>query len=279
MKKLLLYIQLMRLHRPVGIILLLWPALWGLWLANQGLPPFNLLVIFILGVIITRTAGCVINDIADRHFDAHVERTSQRPLATRQISLTGALFCLGILALLALLLLLQLNRLSVILGIIAALLAGIYPYMKRYTYFPQCILGLAYSMSVPMAFAASNQVLSFKCWLLFIISVLWTIMYDTAYALTDYADDIKIGVKSTAVFFKQQSLNFIVALQVIFLVAWLLLAWMVKLKMIFLLSWLAGLLLFIYQVKLLKRNQPFAAFRNNQWLGLILWLGLFANYY
>lgn len=268
------YLQLARLDKPVGILLLLWPTLWALWLAAHGMPSVYLLFIFILGTIITRSAGCVINDICDRRFDQHVARTKQRPLATSALSLTQAIIFLTILALLGLFLLCQLNALSIKLGLLAAFIAGIYPLMKRITYFPQVVLGIAFSMGVPMAFAACINKLPAQCWLLFFIAVLWPIAYDTAYALLDVTDDQNIGVKSTALFFKHHSALFIATLQTIIILGFILLGVVEHLSIIFYCAVCISAGLFFYQQQLLKTHRPFAAFLNNQWLGCIIWLGI-----
>ena len=268
------YLQLARLDKPVGILLLLWPTLWALWLAARGVPNVKLLLIFILGTVITRSAGCVINDIFDRRFDQHVARTKKRPLANSALSLTQAIFFLVLLALLGLFLLCQLNPLSIKLGFLAACIACIYPLMKRITYFPQVVLGIAFSMGVPMAFAACINALPARCWLLFGIAVLWPIAYDTAYALVDAKDDQNIGVKSTALFFKHHSALFIAVLQTIIIFGFILLGLLEQLSIIFYCAVFFSALLFFYQQHLLKTHRSFAAFLNNQWLGCIIWLGI-----
>jgi len=268
------YLQLARLDKPAGILLLLWPTLWALWLATHGVPNINLLVIFILGTIITRSAGCVINDIFDRRFDQKVTRTKQRPLATSALSLKQALFFLALLALLGLFLLCQLNMLSIKLGLLAACIACIYPLMKRITYFPQVILGIAFSMGIPMAFAACLNALPARCWILFAIAILWPIAYDTAYALVDAKDDQNIGVKSTALFFKHHAILFIAILQTIIIFGFIALGFLEHLSIIFYGAVALSALLFFYQQKLLKTDRAFAAFLNNQWLGCIIWLGI-----
>ena len=202
MKKRILYFQLMRLHRPVGILLLIWPGLWALWLANHGFPGFKLLFIFILGTIVTRSAGCVINDIWDRDFDRHVARTKARPLTAGDVSLKEAWIVLIICAFIALALALLLNVFSLILCVFAALISALYPLTKRFSHFPQLVLGVAFAMPVPIAYAASISEISSAGYALFILAIIWPLMYDTAYALTDLPDDLKIGIKSTAVFFK-----------------------------------------------------------------------------
>lgn len=272
------YLQLMRLNKPIGILLLLWPALWALWLANQGIPPLKLLVIFVVGTVLTRSAGCIINDICDRNFDQHVERTRTRPLASKQLSLTQAFILLFILAILAFILVLQLNFLTIVLSFFSAFIASIYPLMKRITHFPQVILGIAFSMSVPMAYSASLNHIPAHAYLLFSIAILWPIIYDTAYALTDRADDVKIGIKSTAIFWGNRSKIFIASLQVAFISGFSLLGWQEKLHVVFFVMLFLSALLFIYQQHLLKQDKPFAAFLNNQWVGALIFLGIFFSF-
>lgn len=268
------YWRLMRFHRPVGIILLLWPTLWALWLANHGLPSWHLLIIFIDGVIVTRAAGCIANDLADRNFDGFVKRTKDRPLACGELTVKQAKRALVILGAIALVLVIQLNVSVFLLSIIAAALALSYPLIKRISHFPQLVLGLAFAMPIPMAFAASNQALSFNCWLLFAIGVLWPLMYDTAYAINDQRDDAKLGLKSTALWFGKNSYLFIASLQFILLGLWIWLGLRESLSGFFWLALILNALGFLYQQRLLKNNRAFKAFLNNQWLGGILWLGL-----
>ena len=268
------YSHLMRFHRPVGIFLLLWPTLWALWLANRGMPSWRLLVIFILGVILTRAAGCIANDYADRDFDGHVERTKMRPLATGALSSRQALIALSVLGLLALGLVCLLNPLSIALSVIAAGLALLYPWLKRVTHFPQVALGLAFAMSVPMSFAASINALPPLCWLLFAIAVVWPLVYDTAYAINDQVDDAKLGLKSTALWFGSKSPVFIGALQSVLIGLWIWLGFITHLNAYFWCALTIHALGFLYQQYLLTKNQAFDAFLSNQWLGAILWLGI-----
>ncbi len=274
MKKIILYFQLIRFHRPIGTLLLLWPGLWALWLANGGIPSLKLLGIFLLGTFLTRSAGCLINDIWDRKFDIHVERTKTRPLATGQVSLRGALLFLGTLAILCLLLAFQLNFFGFLLCIVAGVIAAFYPLVKRISYFPQFVMGVAFAMPVLIAYAASLNSIPFNGWLLFFLTIIWALAYDTAYALTDLSDDLKIGVKSTAVFFQERSPIFIRLLQIIFCSGFFILGIMAHLKMVFFLMLLLSCFFFIYQNVLLRHNKPFQAFLNNQWVGFLLWLGI-----
>ena len=194
------YGLLMRVDKPIGILLLLWPTLWALWLAAEGMPKLSLIVIFSLGVFLTRSAGCVINDFADRNFDGKVERTKNRPLASGRVSEKEAVLLFVMLALTAFGLVLLLNSLSIILSVIAIAIATAYPFMKRITYFPQVVLGAAFSMSIPMAFAASNNEIPQTAWLLYIANLLWVLAYDTLYGMVDKQDDLKIGIKSDSDF-------------------------------------------------------------------------------
>lgn len=268
------YWQLMRFHRPVGIVLLLWPTLWALWLANHGMPPVRLLIIFILGVIVTRAAGCIANDYFDQPFDGQVARTRHRPLVSGRLTGHEALAALLVLGLIALCLVLLLNRACLLLSVLAAVIALVYPLMKRYTHFPQFVLGLAFAMPIPMAFVASTHSFPPLGWLLWGIGVIWPLMYDTAYAITDSADDAKLGLKSTALHFGRHSALFIGWLQIAFIGLWALLAYALKVPWFFWLALGLSALCCGYQQHLLKQQQPFKAFLNNQWLGGLLWLGL-----
>lgn len=268
------YLRLMRLNKPVGILLLLWPTLWALWLANHGWPSWHLLIIFVLGTIVTRSAGCIINDIADRDFDYQVARTAQRPLTSGQMTIKEALALLAILCLIALCLALMLNWQSFALAVLAAVIASIYPFTKRFIYYPQVILGMAYAMGVPIAYTASIARFTPDGALLYLIAVLWPLMYDTAYALTDYEDDLKAGIKSTAVLFGKASIALIALLQGIIIILLLILGWWQDLTWPYFLSLAISALLFWQQQRYLKHHEPFRAFLNNQWLGLIIFLGV-----
>ena len=201
LQRLPLYLKLMRADKPIGTLLLLWPTLWALWIAANGTPQWHLLAIFTLGTFLMRSAGCVVNDFADRNFDAHVERTAQRPLATGAVSKREALQLAAGLCALAFALVLFTNRLTILLSFGAVLLAGLYPFMKRYTQMPQLVLGAAFGWGIPMAFAAQSSTLPAGCWVLYIANLFWTVAYDTFYAMVDRDDDVKIGIKSTAILF------------------------------------------------------------------------------
>ncbi len=271
------YFILMRLHRPVGIFLLLWPTLWGLWLASDGIPELSFLMIFIAGVIVMRSAGCVINDIWDRHKDGFVERTRDRPIASEKISVQSAIFLFLILMVLAFLLVLQCNKLTVLLAFCGALFAVVYPLLKRVTHLPQLGLGIAFTWGIPMAFAAVTNSVPGKAWILFFGSAIWPIIYDTQYAMTDRDDDIKIGIKSTAILFGKYDKWIIGILQAIFLFLLVCTGKIFQLGDAYFYGVIVVLLLFLYQLYLLKDRNPlkcFQAFLNNQWVGFIIFIGI-----
>ena len=275
------FIHLPRLHKPVGTILLLWPALWGLWLAAGGVPDLAVLAIFIAGAFVMRAAGCAINDYADRHIDAHVARTSYRPLATGQVKPWEALAVFVALSLLGFGLVLLTNTLTVVLACIGAVIIAIYPFMKRYTHLPQLVLGLAWGWSIPMAFAAQSNSLPWQLWPLVLAVIAWTVVFDTFYAMVDRDDDIRIGVKSTAVLFGRHDLTIIAALQ---LVTVLLLA---ASGLLFArgLAYFTGVavvaLLFAYQLLSTRRRDRdacFRAFMHNRWVGVVVFVALVLDY-
>ncbi len=272
------YLKLIRFDRPIGTLLLLWPALWAMWLADAGNPPIKYLVIFSLGVFLMRSAGCVINDIADRKFDSKVKRTKNRPLAKQQIPVLNALVFFVVLMLCAVLLLVFLNALSIKIAVIAAFFAITYPYMKRYTYLPQIYLGIAFALSIPMVYAQIQNAIPAEAWLLFIITIFWTTAYDTMYAMVDREDDEKIGVKSTALLFGDLDIVIISVIQAMMLLALLLLGKKLGLNMYYYWSLLGVFVLFVYQNKLLRNRTEqsyFKAFVNNSWVGLVIFVGIF----
>lgn len=274
------YLKLIRFDRPIGTLLLLWPTLWALWLAADGTPQVKYLIIFTLGVFLMRSAGCVINDIADRNFDAKVKRTKQRPLAQQLIPVVNAWILFVVLLMCAVLLLAFLNPLTVKLAMIAAFFAVTYPFMKRYTYLPQIYLGIAFAMSIPMAYAQIQGEVPAVAWLLFIANIFWTTAYDTMYAMVDRDDDEKIGVKSTAILFGDLDIVITHIIQSMMMLVLLLLAQKLELNGYFYISLIAVVLLFVYQNKLLrsrKTNHYFKAFLNNNWVGLTLFLGIVAS--
>ena len=275
------FIQLMRLDKPVGIYLLLWPTLWALWIAGDGSPSLANVVIFVLGVIVMRSAGCVINDYADRHVDGHVERTQHRPLAQKVISEKQALGLFVGLLVLAFVLVLFTNAFTIYLSFGGVVLAAMYPFMKRYTHLPQVVLGAAFAWAVPMAFAAETESLPDVVWLLYVATLTWTVAYDTQYAMVDREDDLQIGVKSTAILFGEADKAIIGFLQGTTIVTWLMIAGKINATWPVYLSILGAIGLFVYHQLLIKkrdRESCFKAFLNNHWVGACLFLGLLAHY-
>ncbi|MGH8370715.1 MAG: 4-hydroxybenzoate octaprenyltransferase [Gammaproteobacteria bacterium] len=271
----------MRLHRPIGSFLLLWPTLWALWLAADGHPTPKLFVIFVIGVFIMRSAGCIMNDFADRNFDPQVKRTRERPLATREVNVQEALVLFVLLGILAFALVLTLNLLTVGLAIIGLVLAMSYPFMKRYTYLPQPYLGLAFGWGIPMAYAAATGSVPTVAWLIFIANIIWTTVYDTMYAMVDRPDDLKIGVKSTAILFGELDRLIVGLLQILLLLTLLLVGHRLQLRGAYYagLAFAAGFA--VYQQYLIRRRDPqrcFQAFLNNNWFGAAVFAGILLHY-
>lgn len=275
------YWLLMRFDRPIGIFLLLWPALWALWIAAHGRPDPKIVMVFVLGVIVMRAAGCVINDYADRNFDPHVTRTRDRPIAAGRVSPREALVLFVGLCLMAFLLVLQLNGLTIALSVIAVLLAASYPFMKRFTHLPQAYLGLAFGWAVPMAFAAQTGTVPAIAWWLLLATILWALAYDTMYAMVDREDDLKIGVKSTAILFADGDRLIIAGIQAAMLLTLLWVGVLAGLGAGYRLGLLAALVLAGYQQYLIRDRQPdrcFQAFLNNHWFGAVVFLGIVLDY-
>lgn len=280
-KKLRSYHQLMRTDKPIGALLLLWPTLWALWLATPGIPPLTILAIFVAGVWLMRAAGCVVNDYADRKLDGHVKRTAQRPMPSGAVSEIEAKILFVGLIILAFLLVLMLNTMTILLSIAALALAWMYPFMKRYTHLPQVVLGAAFGWSIPMAFSAIGESLPLTCWLLFIANICWTVAYDTQYAMVDRDDDVKIGIKSTAILFGKQDKLIIGMLQIAVIALMAIIGMLNALNGAFYWSLLLASALFIHQQKLIAgrvRNDCFRAFMNNNYVGLVLFLGIAVNF-
>ena len=274
-------LQLIRFDKPIGTLLLLWPALWALWLAAQGMPDYTLLAIFLAGAFLARSAGCIINDLADRNLDGAVARTNARPLVTGTITVREALALFVALMLLAFILVLFTNRLTVILSVGAVILASSYPFMKRYMQLPQLVLGAAFSWSIPMAFAAQSGALPPALWLLYLGNLLWTMAYDTAYAMVDREDDIKIGIKSTAILFGQYDRLMIALLQVSSLICLYLAGQAFGLGLYYNASLVVSAALFGYQQYLIRERKPdecFRAFLHNNWVGMVIFVGVALNY-
>lgn len=275
------YIQLMRIHKPIGILLLLWPTLWALWVAAEGFPLFSNLVIFVLGVIFMRSAGCVINDYADRDFDLHVRRTQDRPLTSGRVTTKEALYLFAVLVVSSFILVLFTNTETIYMSFGGVFLASLYPFMKRYTYFPQVFLGAAFGWAVPMAFTAETGSVSEVTWLLYVATLLWTIAYDTQYAMVDREDDLKIGIKSTAILFGEMDNIAIISLQVLTLCTLLLAANHLSAGIFFYLGLISAAILFVYQFTLTQhrdRDMCFKAFLNNHWVGASIFTGILIDY-
>ncbi|KAB7690676.1 MAG: 4-hydroxybenzoate octaprenyltransferase [Plesiomonas shigelloides] len=280
-EKLSAYWRLMRMDRPIGTLLLLWPTLWALWLAAQGQPNWPVLLVFVLGVVVMRAAGCVINDYADRHFDGHVKRTANRPLPSGDVRPSEARWLFVALVALAFILVLTLNSLTIVLSLVALALAAVYPFMKRFTHLPQLVLGVAFGWSIPMAFAAQMNLLPLSCWLLLLANICWTVAYDTQYAMVDRDDDLRIGIKSTAILFGRFDKLIIGLLQLATLLLLVLVGVLSQLGSLYYWSLLACAALFVYQQQLLKereRDACFQAFLNNNYVGMVLFCGIASSY-
>ena len=276
------YLQLIRFNRPIGTYLLLWPTLWALWFAAEGLPDLNILLIFVLGVFVMRSAGCAINDFADRKIDGHVKRTKDRPLATGKITAKEALMVFAVLSLVAFVLVLQLNLATILLSTVALLLATSYPFTKRYHSLPQVHLGAAFAWAVPMAFTAiTGEAPPLIAWLLFTTTLLWTTAYDTLYGMVDRDDDLKLGMKSTAILFADKDKLIVGLLQVLTILLLLIIGYLALRGWIYYVGIAGAAGLFIYQQQLIKAREPsacFQAFLNNHWLGMIVFIGLAIDY-
>lgn len=275
------YVLLTRLNRPIGSFLLLWPTLWALWIATEGLPSLHLLSVFVLGTVLTRSAGCVMNDYADRKFDKYVVRTRTRPLTTGKVNAREALIVAVSLIAAAFLLVLTTNRLCILLSFVAIPLAIIYPYMKRHTYLAQFFLGLPYSWGIPMAFAAQTGTVDRIAWLIFIANLLWTVVFDTIYAMVDRKHDLKIGLKSTAILFDDADRTMIGIIQAMVLIVLIIIGTQLELGWIYYISLVAAAGFSVYQQYLIKDRLPdkcFQAFLNNNWFGATIFIGIALNY-
>lgn len=274
------YSRLMRIDKPIGTLLLLWPTLWALWLSDMGVPPLSVLVVFVLGVFVMRAAGCVINDFADRKVDGFVKRTAGRPLPSGAVSEKEAKILFVLLGLLAFALVLTMNLMTILLSLGGLALAWCYPFMKRYTHLPQVVLGAAFGWAIPMAWAAVSESLPLECWLVFLANICWTVAYDTQYAMVDRDDDIKIGVKSTAILFGRHDKLIIGLLQLATLGLLALVGSLMQLNAFFFWSLLGAAALFLYQQKLIVRRERdacFQGFLNNNYVGLVVFIGVVLN--
>jgi len=280
-KRINIYEKLMRLDKPIGMLLLLWPTLWGLWVSSSGSPKPEVLVIFLLGVVLMRSAGCIINDFADRNFDPHVERTKDRPLAARLISPLEALLVAGGLIGLAFLLVLQLNTLTIKLSLVACLLAVIYPFLKRFFWLPQAWLGIAFGFGIPMAFAAHNNSVAPLAWAMVVANVFWAIAYDTEYAMVDRDDDIKLGLKSSAILFGRFDVTGVMVCQALFLLLMVTIGYWARLGALYFAGLVIAACLIAYQFALIRERQRercFKAFLNNNWLGAAVFGGILVDF-
>lgn len=276
------YSRLMRIDRPIGSLLLLWPTYWALWIAAQSTPNLHILIVFTAGVFFMRAAGCVINDFADRHFDGHVERTKHRPLPSGDVTEKEAKILFASLVGLSFLLVLTLNSMTIWLSIAGLALAWIYPFVKRVSHLPQVVLGAAFGWSIPMAFSAVGETLPLVCWVLFFVNIIWSVIYDTQYAMVDRDDDLKIGVKSTAILFGQYDKLIIGLLQLLMVGLLVVVGLLASLGMIYYLALALVVGLFVYQQQLMvnrERAPCFKAFMNNNFVGLILFLGIMVSYF
>lgn len=280
-ERLAIYIDLTRFDRPIGSYLLLWPTLWALWIASDGVPDIKLLIIFIGGVFLTRSAGCVINDFADRKIDGHVKRTAARPLATGKISSKEALALFAFLMISAFILVLFTNTMTIAMSFGGLFLASLYPFMKRHTHLPQVVLGAAFGWAIPMAFTAVSEDVPTIAWLIYIAKILWTIAYDTMYAMVDRDDDLKIGVKSTAILFGDLDKLIIGILQILTLSILIIVGLQLSLSLPYYMGVIVAAGLFSYQQWLIRnreREPCFKAFLNNHYAGMAIFVGILIHY-
>ena len=276
------YALLARMHQPIGSLLLLWPTLWALWIAGAGEPDPAVVLVFVAGVFVMRSAGCVMNDFADRKIDPHVQRTRNRPIASGRVTPREALGVFAVLCLVAFALVLTLNRLALLYSFAAVALAASYPFMKRWTYLPQVYLGVAFGWGIPMAFAALAGEVPPLAWLLLAGVVAWAVAYDTMYAMVDREDDLRVGVKSSAILFGDADRFFVGASQVAVLAVLVLAGRQAGLGVFHTIATVAAALLFLYQQHLIREREPAACFRaflNNNWVGAVVFAGIVADYH
>ncbi|MGK5036882.1 4-hydroxybenzoate octaprenyltransferase [Janthinobacterium sp. LB3P118] len=281
MNKLALYFRLIRLDKPIGTVLLLWPTLCALWLAQQGVPDWRLLLIFTLGTFLMRSAGCAINDYADQDIDKFVKRTADRPITSGRISGKEALAVAGVLTVLAFCLILPLNALTKQLSVAAVIIAGTYPYFKRFFAIPQAYLGIAFGFGIPMGFAAITDSVPVVAWLLLLGNVFWAVAYDTEYAMVDRDDDLKIGIKTSAITFGRYDVAIVMFCYAVFLLLWLACGWYLGLRYWFVAGLVvaAGCAVYHYTLIRARERMPcFAAFRHNNWLGAAVFAGVVLDF-
>ncbi|MDX9951122.1 MAG: 4-hydroxybenzoate octaprenyltransferase [Methylophilaceae bacterium] len=275
------YERLMRLDKPIGILLLLWPTLWALWIAGEGRPDWLVVWIFFMGTVLMRSAGCVMNDVADRNFDGHVERTRQRPLVSGEVSVKEACLLAAGLSLGAFALVLFLNTLTIVLSFAALLLAMTYPLTKRFLVTPQAYLGIAFGFGIPMAFAALTDALPPVAWLMLLANIFWALAYDTEYAMVDRDDDLKIGIRSSAIFFGRHDVAAIMVCYAAMLLLLALVGWLQQLHWPYYLGLVLAAALALYHYRLIRKRERascFKAFLHNNWLGAAIFVGLLADY-
>ena len=276
------FIAITRIQRPIGILLLMWPMLWALWFAAEGVPKLGVLVIFLLGTVLTRSAGCVINDFADRDIDGQVERTKNRPLATGAISTKEALLFAALLMLLAFVLVLFTNKLTIMMSFVALFLAILYPFTKRFTNLPQLFLGAAFGFAIPMAYAAQTGYTNQQTWWLFLAGLLWALAYDTYYAMADKQDDLKLGVKSAAILLGNADLWIIGFVQFVVLGIVLMIGLDAQRSWPFIIGIVAAAGFAVYQLYIARHRQPdkcLSAFLNNNYLGMVVFIGIATDYF
>ena len=281
MNKLALYFRLIRLDKPIGTVLLLWPTLCALWLAQQGVPDWRLLLIFTLGTFLMRSAGCAINDYADQDIDKFVKRTVDRPITSGRISGKEALAVAGVLTVLAFCLILPLNALTKQLSVAAVIIAGTYPYFKRFFAIPQAYLGIAFGFGIPMGFAAITDSVPVVAWLLLLGNVFWAVAYDTEYAMVDRDDDVKIGIKTSAITFGRYDVAIIMLCYAAFLLLWLVCGWHLGLRYWYVAGLLVAAACAVYHYTLIRARERmpcFAAFRHNNWLGAAVFAGVVLDF-
>lgn len=275
------YFRLMRLDKPIGILLLLWPTLWALWMASDGFPNLKILVIFILGTVLMRSAGCVMNDLADRNFDGHVTRTHQRPLVAGEVTVKQALMLAGLLSLVSFGLVLFLNGLAIALSFAALFLAASYPLTKRFFALPQAYLGIAFGFGIPMAFAAVQGIVPNVAWCMLLANICWSLAYDTEYAMVDRPDDLKIGIRSSAITFGRFDVWMVMFFYAAMLALMSYVGVMLGLERVYYLGLTVSALVACYHYVLIKNRQPdrcFKAFLHNNWVGALIFAGIFFNY-
>ncbi len=281
LERLTLYERLMRLDKPIGILLLLWPTLWGLWIAAEGRPGWLLVWIFVLGTVLMRSAGCVINDYADRNFDPHVERTRNRPLATGAVSTKEAMILFALLSLAAALLIVRLQPLVWLLALVALFLAASYPFTKRFFAIPQAYLGIAFGFGIPMAFAATLDAVPPVAWALLAANVFWAVAYDTEYAMVDRADDVRIGIRTSALTFGRYDVAAVMACYAVVLAILAAVGWHLGRGAAFYAGLAAAAGIMAYHYTLIRGREPrqcFKAFLHNNWVGAAIFAGLALDY-